>query len=243
LAGFRRNLVILPSAGGDPLGLTAEPPGTGMVLWQTDGVPVVEGQVFLQVALVFGLIGLLGLVLRWTFRRAPERPAPSRSDADGRRRSAFRLFRRSRRSARPDPRPISPPADPTPDAPAGAATHAHAGDAKDSGAKDGDAVSMPAAAKDAGVTRPGTRDAGTVSGSSLRGEDYGLLAVAADTATAEEAAKVKQALTVAGIRCTSTVTGEGRHKVLVFGEELMRARRVAGGSQGAGGGNTGSGGS
>ena len=133
-------------------------------------VPVVESQVFLQVALVIGLIGLLGLVLRWTFRRdRPDRPTT-----------------RARRR-KPRVSPVSPPAA-TPTTPA-----------------------TPA------------RD------------DFGLLAVAAEVATAEDAATVRRVLSVAGIRSTSTVTTDGRHKVLVFGDQLIKARRVAGGARGADG--------
>ena len=68
----------------------AEPPRPDTVRWQTEPVPVVEGQGFLQVALVFGVIGLLGLVLRWTFRHnsrphtryGPEAPEASRRSSD-----------------------------------------------------------------------------------------------------------------------------------------------------------------
>ena len=48
---------------------------------------------------------------------------------------------------------------------------------------------------------------------------------------AEEDLK-RRLLTEAGIRSTSTLSGDGRHRVLVFGHELMRARRVAGRAQG-----------
>jgi hypothetical protein len=155
-------------------------------------VSVVEGQVFLQIALVFGLIGLLGLVLRWTFRRdpveRPDRATPVAAETD----SALPLS------------PSNPPAAP-------------------SAKQAGDTSKAP--------KRPGDR------------EDYGLLAVAAEVSTADEAAKVRRVLSAAGIRSTNADTGDGRHRVLVFGDELIKARRVAGGSQGAGGGTAGTSGS
>lgn len=160
-------------------------------------VPVIEGgQVFWQVVLVFGLIALLGLVLRWTFGRDSGLPQ---------RRARRGLFGRGGR--RDVPSTLPPTASPI----------------------------SPAAAPRTGTS--------TASGSFSRSsEDYGLLAVAADVATAEEAAAVRRLLTEAGIRNTSTVSA-GRHKVLVFGHELMRARRVAGGAQGGAGGAQGAGGS
>jgi len=160
---------------------------------------VVEGQVFLQMALVFGLIGLLGLVLRWTFRRdTAERPR-------GRR----------RRSATPQPGP-------TGNRPEASPTSPPSGPAETDATPPGQEVT---------TKRPGER------------ADYGLLAVAAEVATEEEATKVRRVLTAAGIRNTNAVAGDGRYRVLVFGHELIKARRVAGGSQGAGGGAAGSGGS
>lgn len=149
---------------------------------------------FWQVALVFGLIALLGLVLRWTFGRdsgLPQRP----------RRGLF-----GRRGRRDVPASLPPSASPISPAAPRTATSTASGP----------------------VSRPS--------------EDYGLLAVAADVGTAEEATAVRRLLTEAGIRNTSTVSG-GRHKVLVFGHELMRARRVAGGAQGGTGGAQGAGGS
>jgi hypothetical protein len=160
--------------------------------WQTDEVRVVEGQVFLQVALIFGLIGVLGLVLRWTFRR----------DTTGRPGRAGRAKARGR-----EPRPpASPPAGP--------------------GNRDGSLAES--ASPEGSAARPsGDR------------EDYGLLAVAAEVANAEEATKVRRVLTAAGIRSTNALAGDGRYRVLVFGDELIKARRVAGGSKGAGGGTAG----
>ena len=152
---------------------------------------------FWQVALVFGLIAVLSLVLRWTF---------SRDSALPRRRPRRRLLRRgsdgndARSPFRPAASPISPAANPRASASA------------------------------------------TTGFGKSPSDDYGLLAVAADVGTAEEATTVRRLLTEAGIRNTSAVTG-GRHKVLVFGHELMRARRVAGGAQGGTGGAQGAGGS
>jgi hypothetical protein len=152
--------------------------------------------VFWQVALVFGLIAVLSLVLRWVF--SP--PVVSRDPALPRRRPRLRLFRRRERSddghppVRPTASPISPAATPRTAPPLGA------------------------------TTSPS--------------DDYGLLAVAAEVGTADEATALRRLLTEAGIRSTSAVSEGGRHKVLVFGHELMRARRVAGraqgGTQGAG---------
>jgi hypothetical protein len=151
--------------------------------------------VFWQVALVFGLIAVLSLVLRWTFGRdsaLPQRPKR-------------RLFRRG----------------------AGA---------------DGQGALRPPASPISPAASPRTGAGATPSFSRGRSDDYGLLAVAAELGTAEEAATLRRRLTEAGIRNTMAVTA-GRHKVLVFGHELMRARRVAGGAQGGTGGAQGAGGS
>jgi hypothetical protein len=146
--------------------------------------------VFWQVALVFGLIAVLSLVLRWVF--SP--PAVSRDPALPRRRR-LRLFRR--RAARSDGRgPLRPAASPI----------------------------SPAAAS--------PRTAPSLGAAKNPSDDYGLLAVATEVGTVEEATAVRRLLTEAGIRSTSTLAGDGRHRVLVFGHELMRARRVAGRAQG-----------
>lgn len=160
---------------------------------------------FWQLALVFGLIALLALVLRWTFSRDSGLPH----------RRPRRLFGR-----RDVPGTLPPTASPI--SPAAA----------------------PRASTGSPTTGTSARSSSATSGSSSSrtSEDYGLLAVAADVATAEEAAAVRRLLTEAGIRNTSTVSG-GRHKVLVFGHELMRARRVAGNAQGGTGGAQGAGGS
>jgi hypothetical protein len=148
--------------------------------------------VFWQVALVFGLIAVLSLVLRWVF--SP--PAFSRDPAQQRRRPRLRLFRR--RGGRPEDGrgPVRPSTSPI----------------------------SPAAST--------ARNAPTAGPARTSADDYGLLAVAAEMGTVEEATAVRRLLTEAGIRNTSAVAGDGRHKVLVFGHELMRARRVAGRAQG-----------
>lgn len=58
--------------------------------------------------------------------------------------------------------------------------------------------------------------------------DYGLLATATVVPTLTEAAVIREHLGVAGIRATLTSTQDGQFRVLVFGNELMRARRVVG---------------
>jgi hypothetical protein len=169
--------------------------------------------VYWQVALVFGLIALLGLVLRWTFGRDPALPShrPRRRSLRRRRTGS------AREPNRPDASPISPAA--------GAAALAPAS----SGAAESARPSSDARGSESGGTPNGTRD------------DYGLLAVAADVATADEAATLRRVLREAGIRNTSALAANGRHKVLVFGQDLMRARRVAGGAQGGTGGTQGAG--
>ncbi len=148
-------------------------------------VPLLEGNAFLQVALVFTLIGALGLILKWTFSRgkgAPSWPAETSTQA-----------------------PLSswPPALAKP----WSATDPPAADAPTGGPQVGASL-VPA-------SQP---------------EDYGLLASVAAVDTAEEAARVRSLLAGAGIRATTTVGVDGRHRVLVFSAELHRARRVAGGA-------------
>jgi cell division septation protein DedD len=138
--------------------------------------------VFLQMALVFALIGLLGLILRWTFGRpkdATQWPAESPTHA---------------------PLPVWP-------------TLAEG--------MTGNPADAPAAATPEAL-RP-ARDAPAPP------EDYGLLASVAAVDTADEASRVRALLSGAGIRATTTVGADGRHRVLVFASELHRARRVAGG--------------
>jgi hypothetical protein len=61
-------------------------------------------------------------------------------------------------------------------------------------------------------------------------DDYGLLAPAAIVETPEQAARMRTLLSQAGIRATTTIGADGRHRVLVFARDLHRARRVAGSS-------------
>jgi hypothetical protein len=56
--------------------------------------------------------------------------------------------------------------------------------------------------------------------------DYGLLCPAAVTDRPEVAAEIRTLLGDAGIRSTRAVSREGRITVLVFREELERARRL-----------------
>lgn len=146
---------------------------------------------FWQVALVFGLIAALSLVLRWVF--SP--PTVGRDPAAPDRGSRLRRFRRR-------------------------------GDRSD----DGRGQLRPTASPISPATAP--RATPALGTGKAPADDYGLLAVAAEVGTAEEATAVRRLLTEAGIRSTSAVSSNGRHRVLVFGHELMRARRVAGRAQG-----------
>jgi hypothetical protein len=203
-------------------------------------MPVVQGQVFLQIALVFGLIGVLGLVLRWTFHRDAPRPP---ADA-----TAQELRPDSTHGTKPEASPPTGSAAENSAKRSGKRKSKARQEASGAGAASVPATAAPATpvtpaalgsgpAKDSG-DRPGSPGAGVRSGER---EDYGLLKVATEVATAEEATKVRRVLTAAGIRNTNAVTGDGRHRVLVFGDELIRARRVTGGSQGAGGSTGGAG--
>jgi hypothetical protein len=148
-------------------------------------VALLDGHVFLQVALVFALIGALGLVLKWTFSRgkgAPSWPEESPTRA---------------------PLPTWPAASANP----WSTAEPPAADASASAAQ---AIASPVP--------------------SSQPDDYGLLASVAAVDTADEAARVRSRLADAGIRATTTVGVDGRHRVLVFSTELHRARRVAGGA-------------
>jgi len=60
-------------------------------------------------------------------------------------------------------------------------------------------------------------------------DDFGLLATVAIVDTRDEAIRVRALLGEAGIRASvSTTGGDRRYRVLVFGSELDRARRVGG---------------
>ena len=149
--------------------------------WHTGDV--FEGQAFLQVALVFAVIGALGLVLKWAFSRDKQAPNwPAESPSHG---------RPSSPAVSGEPWPAGPPVV--------------------------DVTPTNAPQPNEGPVR------------ALQPEDYGLLASVAAVDTAEEAARVRSLLANAGIRATTTVGFDGRHRVLVFSAELHRARRVAGG--------------
>ncbi|HEX6497686.1 MAG TPA: hypothetical protein VF054_01490 [Micromonosporaceae bacterium] len=59
-------------------------------------------------------------------------------------------------------------------------------------------------------------------------EDYGLLRAAVVVDDPASAEAVRQRLTDAGIRCTTAVGRDRRVRVLVFADELEKARRVVG---------------
>ncbi len=150
-------------------------------------MPVIEGQAFAQVAIVFGVIGLVGLILRWAFRRSPGSPA-------------WPLHR-------PDPSKAHPAA-------GSALTPPTAGQAHSPSPAPGAVTGRPMPTAEATAAR----------------EDYGLLTVIADLGTAEEAARGRDRLVSLGIRATTAVTSDGRHRILVFHNEAMRGRRALGGN-------------
>jgi hypothetical protein len=59
-------------------------------------------------------------------------------------------------------------------------------------------------------------------------DDYGLLATAAVTRTHADALLIKEHLRSAGIRATLANAPDGQIRVLVFGDEVVRARRLVG---------------
>jgi uncharacterized membrane protein len=59
-------------------------------------------------------------------------------------------------------------------------------------------------------------------------DDYGLLATAAVARTHADALLVKEHLRTAGIRSTLATAPDGQIRVLVFGDEVVRARRLVG---------------
>jgi hypothetical protein len=69
---------------------------------------------------------------------------------------------------------------------------------------------------------PDLRDTGSLP------DDYGLLAPAAVTRTRVDALLVKEQLRTAGIRSTLANTADGQVQVLVFGDQVIRARRLVG---------------
>jgi hypothetical protein len=57
-------------------------------------------------------------------------------------------------------------------------------------------------------------------------DDYGLLATAAVARTHADAVLIKEHLRTAGIRSTLANAPDGQIRVLVFGDEVVRARRL-----------------
>lgn len=57
-------------------------------------------------------------------------------------------------------------------------------------------------------------------------DDYGLLATAAVARTHADAMLIKEHLRTAGIRATLANAPDGQIRVLVFGDEVVRARRL-----------------
>jgi hypothetical protein len=57
-------------------------------------------------------------------------------------------------------------------------------------------------------------------------DDYGLLATAAVARTHADALLIKEHLRTAGIRSTLANAPDGQIRVLVFGDEVVRARRL-----------------
>jgi hypothetical protein len=159
--------------------------------------------VVLQIILVFAMIGVLGLLLRWAFSRdkqAPQWPASAASPADS---------------------PASPPAS-AETKPASAEAQPASAEAQPASAE-----AQPGAA----AAAPFVADAGSApTAADVEREDYGLLAEVAIAASAQEGERIKARLGAVGIRATTTVGRDGRHRVLVFASEIHRARRVAGGS-------------
>jgi hypothetical protein len=135
----------------------------------------------LQTVLVFAMIGLLGLVLRWTFKRdkdAPVWPDPSTPWSAG---------DLAGRASQPMAMPFGSPA---------------------------------AAAE---LSEPVTLDHDGR-------DDFGLLAEAARADSTADVERIRGVLAQAGIRATTTVGRDGRSRVLVFTDDVHRARRIAGGS-------------
>jgi hypothetical protein len=129
-----------------------------------------------QIIVVFVMVGLLGLVLRWTFSR--DKNAPVWPGEPSTRSTASEAAQRQSTETLTQPFP------------AGAVGHSAA-------------EPEPA-------------------------EDFGLLAAAAAVPSADEAERIRGVLAANGIRATTTIGRDGRHRVLVFASEVLRARRVAG---------------
>ena len=215
-------------------------------------MPLSTGGPFTQFLIAFAMIGVLGLVLKWTFSRGRDNPAPqfpladtaatdpaSSSDSvNGTATGMDGSGTGTGTGAEPEPgRGLPPtPAPPTP-APApsvGAASPAPpSGAAPSGGAPSSDAPESPDA-PDTPSGRPrghpsrhrSTRD--RPGRDQAASDDFGLLAAVAVVESAAEAQRIRTVLRAAGIRATTTVGRDGRHRVLVFQNELLRARRVGG---------------
>jgi len=59
-------------------------------------------------------------------------------------------------------------------------------------------------------------------------DDYGLLATAAVARTHADALLIKEHLRSAGIRATLANAPDGQIRILVFSDEVVRARRLVG---------------
>ena len=72
---------------------------------------------------------------------------------------------------------------------------------------------------------PFVADADPPDRADIEREEYGLLTEVAIAAGGEEAERIEARLGAVGIRATTTVGRDGRHRVLVFATEIHRARR------------------
>jgi hypothetical protein len=70
------------------------------------------------------------------------------------------------------------------------------------------------------------RDTAAIAWPSPDSDDFGLLAPAAVVDSREEANALRALLADAGIKATTTTTPTGRHQVLVFPNDLPKARRL-----------------
>lgn len=155
-----------------------------------------------QVIFAFVMIGLFALVLRWTFSGGASVAQADQERATG-------------------AEPVSG-IDPVTGA---SATGTATGPERRKSGPDSGAEIGPG--RDA---EPGSPARDRSPGGPRSSDDYGLLAPAATVDTAEQAARARELLSRAGIRATTTIGSDGRHRVLVFARDLDRARRVAGSS-------------
>jgi hypothetical protein len=71
-----------------------------------------------------------------------------------------------------------------------------------------------------------SRDATEIAWPAPDSDDFGLLAPATIVDSAEDAKAFRALLADAGIKATTNVGPDGRHRVLVFSADLDRARRL-----------------